>query len=82
MTLKRVYGPHIAVELQWDMVYGQNFMVHLVLKVDQTKKTQLPGGGALRAMAAGRLCSSEAGGRGRRSGSRWSAPPRGFLLGM
>ena len=33
MTLKRVYGPCTILELSWDVVYGPNFVVHLVHEV-------------------------------------------------
>ena len=32
MTLEWVYGPYTVVELQQDMVYSSEFMVHLVLQ--------------------------------------------------
>ena len=35
MTLKWVYGPHAIYGLQKDMVYGPNFVVHLILMVWQ-----------------------------------------------
>ena len=34
MTLKTAYGPKTILKLQQDMVYGLNFVVHVVLKVD------------------------------------------------
>ena len=33
MTRKRVYGPHTLEGLQYKMLYGPHFVVHLVLKV-------------------------------------------------
>ena len=41
MTLNMVSGPYAIMGVEWDMIHGTKFLVHLVLKIPELCKKRM-----------------------------------------